>query len=141
MDKPKNPTKLFPLIITNDLAAVRAYYVDVLGCELTHDLDGYLQVRFGKEAEAPELCFMPPGGMAAVGAAAKAFPGEGVLVSVPTGDADAHHRLLEQRGASIASPPADKPWGWRSFLVRDPNGLILDFFHVLAQADAADAAS
>ena len=37
---------------------------------------------------------------------------------------------LRDRGVTATSEPSLKPWGWRSFEVRDPNGVILDFFHV-----------
>ena len=141
MNEPKIPRKLFPLIVTDELAAVRAFYLDVLGWTPTYDLDTYLQVRFGEAEDGPELCFMAPGNIPGIGDPAPVFPGRGLMVSVPTADADDHHRLLSERGAPITSPPADKPWGWRSFLVRDPSGVVLDFFHALAQADAADAAS
>ncbi len=44
-------------------------------------------------------------------------------------------------GGPITAEPSDKPWRWRSFLVTDPNGVMLDFFHPLADARVEDAAS
>jgi hypothetical protein len=38
-------------------------------------------------------------------------------------------------GAPSAGTPTDKPWGWRSHVVVDPAGVMVDFFHELAQAD------
>lgn len=123
------PSKLFPLIVTDQLAATRAYYTTELGAELSHDGETYLQVRFAGE-DGPELCFMTPDAAPAMGPVPK-FEGKGVIISIPTKDADATHARVAKLGAKIAAPPSDKPWGWRSFAALDPNGVILDFFHVL----------
>ena len=37
---------------------------------------------------------------------------------------------------SVAGAPTDKPWGWRSYFVSDPNGVVLDFFHVYKEIPA-----
>jgi catechol 2,3-dioxygenase-like lactoylglutathione lyase family enzyme len=132
--------KLFPLIITDHLAETRRFYLEALGCRATFDLDHYLQVRFGEEADAPELAFMGPASAPALGPQ-KPFAGDGLIVSVPVADAEARHRELAAKRVTIAAPPSDKPWGWRSFVAVDPNGVQLDFFNELADASAADAAS
>lgn len=128
--------KLFPLILTADLPRTRAFYRDTLGCELSFDRPEYLQVRFGGSG-APELCFMPP--KPVFGAEAAAFGGQGLIVSIPVADPDEVHRRYAQRGVPIVAEPADRPWGWRSFVCRDPNGVLLDFFREKAQAAASHA--
>ncbi|KIG15672.1 Glyoxalase/bleomycin resistance protein/dioxygenase [Enhygromyxa salina] len=133
-----NPTKLFPLVVTEALAETKAYYVEKLGCEVVADMDNYLQVRFGADASAPELAFMSPQ-QGPMGGLSKPFGGDGLIVSVPTESADAKFRAVKQAKATIAAEPSDKPWGWRSFMVTDPSGVTLDFFHVIEQAAAADA--
>lgn len=134
-----NPTKLFPLIATDELAATRAFYTQQAGCSVTIDRDEYLQVRFGDDPSSPELCFMKtPQGDGPMGDL-KRFDGRGLVVSVPTANADATYAAMKARGATPLSYPADTPWGWRSFAVADPNGVVLDFFHVIDQSAAADA--
>lgn len=125
-----NPNKLFPLFITEDLAACKRFYIDGLGWTTTHEMDCYLQVRSGPE-DGPELCFMTPQAAPALGPM-PTFPGQGVIVSVPVDDADAHHAKLRARGLSPLAEPSDKPWNWRSYVIRDPAGVVLDFFHVIA---------
>lgn len=129
MSKLENPNKLFPMFMTAKLGATKSFYVDKLGWKVTHDLPSYLQVRIG-DVDGPELCFMNT----EVGSAAGSpnFAGQGVVVSVPVEDADRHHAALRERGVEAVNEPSLKPWGWRSFEVRDPNGVILDFFHVAA---------
>ncbi len=46
---------------------------------------------------------------------------------------------MKKRGAEQVQEPTDKPWGWRSFGAVDPNGVLLDFFHVTADSSGADA--
>jgi catechol 2,3-dioxygenase-like lactoylglutathione lyase family enzyme len=135
-----NNSKLYPLIVTSKLAQTRAFYLDQLGCKATHDMEGYLQVRFGADESAAELAFMSPKAAPPFGKLAE-FSGEGLIVSVPTADADARHRELKGKKLAVLAEPSDKPWGWRSFIVADPNGVKLDFFHELADAPSANAAS
>lgn len=43
-------------------------------------------------------------------------------------DVDALCQVIASRGAAIVEPPADKPWGYRQFTLRDVNGHLLHFF-------------
>jgi uncharacterized glyoxalase superfamily protein PhnB len=131
------PNKLFPLIITDKLAQTRAYYTEQLGAELSFGGDTYMQIRFGGE-DGPELCFMTPDAAPALGQLPK-FGGDGLVVSIPTDSADLTHARVEKLGAKIGAPPSDKPWGWRSFTAIDPNGVVLDFFHVIDKPQSATA--
>ena len=135
--KPQNPNRLFPLILTDKLESTKRYYVDKLGFEVTFDLPNYLQVRSTKAADAPELCFMQPDAFPD-GVKRPAFKGEGVIVSIPVDNADAAYDRMKSQGANVAEAPNDKPWGWRSYFVSDPNGVVLDFFHVYKDISAAD---
>ncbi len=124
----KNPDKLFPLFLVEDLAKTKAFYAQKAGFEVKLDMPNYLQVAYEK---GPELCFMTPDGFPD-GRARPKFAGEGVIVSIPTTNADDKHAALGKQGVELLNAPADKPWGWRSFLARDPNGVVLDFFHVIS---------
>lgn len=119
-----DPKRSFPLVMVSDIAPLRAFYVDRLGCTATHDLPTYLQVQltpFGDRG--PEVCFMVEAGAATV---------SGVVLSVPVADADKVQAQFEAADVPVAKPVQDHPWGWRSFYVRDPSGLMLDLFHVIA---------
>lgn len=129
-----NPKKLFPLFVTDKLAETKAFYIEKAGFEIAHDMDKYLQVRYGDE-DGPELAFAASEALGTL----PVFGGEGIIVSIPTEDADRKAREMESRGVKIMSGPETRPWGWRSFMTRDPNGVILDFFHVPADDAGADA--
>lgn len=129
------PNRLFPLIVTDRLEEVRAFYVKTLGYSLSVDTPDYLQVRFGDEA-APELCFIQK---KSDGPYSTVFPGSGVTVSVPTTSADEAHAAWAKKKVSMLSQPVDLPYGWRSFTLKDPSGVVLDFFHVLPESRRPDA--
>ncbi len=134
-----NPNKLFPLIFTDKLAETKAYYTEKLGAQVVIDQENYLQVRFGGEEDDPELAFMVPQTMDMLGGVLPRFSGQGLLVSIPTANADASHAAMKKKGADVRVGVLDKPWGWRSYVVRDPNGVLLDFFHALDKSAVADA--
>ena len=119
-----NPTKLFPLVVTKDLARTRRCY-EALGFELSVEMPDYLQFRYGAEDSAPEIAFMRDGA-----GPHPAFDGHGLIVSIPTEDADKKHAAARNADVDIVGEPTDRPWGWRSFHVKDPSGVVLDFFHV-----------
>lgn len=125
--KPKNLTKLFPMILTTKLDESKQFYLRA-GFRVVFDLPTYLQVAYG-DGDPPELCFMKPDAFPD-GKARPAFEGRGVVVSIPTPDADQKYAALKSAGVELLSSPEEKPWGWRSFFALDPNGLVLDFFHV-----------
>jgi predicted enzyme related to lactoylglutathione lyase len=119
---------LYPMVVTDQLDAIRAFYLERLGWTARFDLPQYVQVH-PKDRPGMDLAFMAPD--AQLPAPMGAFFGDGLLVSVHTPNADDLQAVLEDRGVTIETPAADRPWGWRSFVVRDPVGVRLDFFHVI----------
>ncbi|HEX6255588.1 MAG TPA: VOC family protein [Euzebyales bacterium] len=130
---------MVPLIITDALDVVRAFYVDRLGATTTIEMDTYVQLRFGDIEHTRELAFMAPDQPGGPLAGQPTFAG-GLVVSVSVDDADKYQEVLVGRGVD-APEPTDKPWGWRSFTVTDPAGVVVDFFHEIANTAAKDAQS
>lgn len=134
MTKLKNPAQLFPMIVTDKLKETKEFYLKA-GFKLRFDLPEYLQVYYDGGLD---LCFMQPHA-ATNGREYAAFGGKGVVVSIPTEDADKKAAELRERRVPIVNDLEDKPWGWRSFHVEDPNGVVLDFFHVYKEMPMQDA--
>ena len=42
--------------------------------------------------------------------------------------------MLVRAGVDIEEPPTDRPWGARSFVIRDPNGVVLHLSHPIPAA-------
>lgn len=51
------------------------------------------------------------------------YNGKGVILSFEVDDVDAEHDRLKAAGLEIYQDLQDKPWGERSFVVHDPNGV------------------
>ncbi|MCB1049004.1 MAG: VOC family protein [Acidobacteria bacterium] len=111
---------LLPLIITDKLTETKRFYKEKLGFDIVFDLPTYLQLSHGQAG--PQLAFMAP---------EEPFQlfKQGLAISFQVDNADEYHAQLGQLDALKLSKVEDKPWGWRSFLTEDPNGVMLDFYH------------
>lgn len=52
--------------------------------------------------------------------------GDGAIIVIQVDDVDAVHERADEYGAEIVFGPADVDWGRRMFLVRDPDGYVLE---------------
>ena len=59
------------------------------------------------------------------------FNGKGLIISFEVDDVDAEHERLQAEGLNIAQELQDKPWGERSFVVNDPNGVHLYIYSMV----------
>ena len=48
------------------------------------------------------------------------------LIVITVGDVDAHHARAAKAGATVITPPSDRPWG-RDYELQDPEGYIFSF--------------
>jgi catechol 2,3-dioxygenase-like lactoylglutathione lyase family enzyme len=97
-----------------ELAASRAFYVEVLGMEVAME-DPVLSLR------------SPATGEVIVGAQEMqdARPSFGVDVGEPAA-VDAAHAEAVRRGLRVVYPLTDEPWGVRRFFVEDPGGTVVN---------------
>jgi uncharacterized glyoxalase superfamily protein PhnB len=56
--------------------------------------------------------------------------GVGIHLQIRVDDVDAFYQHCIDEGAllSISDEPADQPWGWREFALRDPDGYIWSIY-------------
>ena len=112
--------RIVPYLESADFAAVKAFYVDVLGLEVAME-----------DPDMPDfLGFCSPDNHSAqiVVAAAgveQPLPSFGVDVG-SLAAVDAAHAEALRRGLEVVYPPTDEPWGIRRFLVRDPGGAVIN---------------
>ena len=55
-------------------------------------------------------------------------PAASVFLGLQVHDVDDVHERLMAVGADVRSPPAEKPWGGRGFVVFDPNGVAVNIY-------------
>jgi catechol 2,3-dioxygenase-like lactoylglutathione lyase family enzyme len=123
-----NAKHIVPIVTTTRMRETRAFYVDQLGFELSYDHDHYLGVRGGPKG-APELGFMRPDAEAK-----DVFAGKGITIAIGVGDVDAECARLRRLGVPILQEPTDQPWGARTIVIQDPNGVALYLSHPIPAA-------
>ncbi len=115
-------TKNVPLVTTDKLDELKAYYQKYFGFEIPFENDCYLALKApGKNGF--ELGFMKPGeGCDAV------FGGKGLIYCFETECVDTEHQRLVDLGVEFVQAPQDNPWGDRSAITIDPIGINLYIF-------------
>jgi uncharacterized glyoxalase superfamily protein PhnB len=120
-----------PYFPVHDVAAIGAYYRDVLGFQCEY-----------AAGEPPEFAVYSRSGspimFRRVGRDALISPNEqqgGTWdVFFWVDDVEALHAELASRGAAMVYAPMVQPYGMKEFAVRDPNGYVLGFGQVWSAA-------
>ncbi|MBL8236150.1 MAG: VOC family protein [Bryobacterales bacterium] len=112
-------------IVTAQLTESQNFYTTRLGFQPVFVSDWYVHlkngpVEFGLMAATPE---------------SPAAPATAVWLSLGVANADAEHARLTAAGVPVEGEPQDHPWGVRSFVVRDPNGLGVSIGHTIPMND------
>ena len=63
-------------------------------------------------------------------------PVQGLLLNFEVDDVDAEYRRLCDASIPIEQPLRDEEWGQRHFIVRDPNGALVDIIKLIPPSDA-----
>jgi predicted enzyme related to lactoylglutathione lyase len=109
---PKQFVQGAPVLHVTDVAATAAFYRDVLGFVWDFGDDAYAVVWRDNSA----IHFVR----------GDASP-RGVHLFQWVKDVDGYHREIVDRGAEVAEPPTDQPYGIREFGLRDVNGVRVVF--------------
>ena len=114
----------YPLITTDRLTDVRAFYVDALDFSVVFEASWFLLVAAPGE-RSPTIAFMHPGHPSSP-PGPEAFSGQGVIWTIQVEDAAAVYETARGAGVAVHHELTDEPWGQRRFMLRDPAGLLLD---------------
>jgi predicted enzyme related to lactoylglutathione lyase len=122
-----SPPKFFgPMLIVRDFDAALRFYRDVIG------LEGAGESPYAEFASnSCKLVLLDHGFWKTVGGLAGPTPRtwkrEGVVLAVQVENVDEEFQRIKASGASIATPPIDRPMmGLRNFQVFDPDGNIVE---------------
>ncbi|MER8867168.1 VOC family protein [Mesorhizobium sp. M0751] len=102
-------------IDTQDIAAAKPFYQDVLGLDVLMD-QGWITTYGSQETMTVQVSFMAQGG------SGTPVPD----LSIEVDDVDAALEAMKAAGFVIEYGPADEPWGVRRFFVRDPFGRLVN---------------
>lgn len=119
---------LFPDICSDDLIACRDFYRSLFGFEIVFEIDWYIQMKH-PENDALQIAFVrrdhpsvPRGDQDAA---------RGVIVTLETDAVDPVYQRATELGLSPVLSLRDEEWGQRHFMVRDPNGLLVDVVQMI----------
>ena len=102
-----------PNIKSDRPVETREFFVDLLGFELTMDLDWVMIVASPTNRSAQVII---------TGNDDPAAPG----ISVEVDDVDAVHARAVEKGLEIAYSLRDEEWGIRRFMLREPSGTLVN---------------
>ncbi|MGB7183953.1 MAG: VOC family protein [Burkholderiaceae bacterium] len=116
-------TQYYPVIQTLDVAASSAFYQQHFGFEPAFDSDWYVHLQLAGD---------PAVNLALVQAEHETVPKanrgvtSGLILSFEVADATQEFERLTELGLDMASQLKDEAFGQRHFMVRDPNGILID---------------
>jgi predicted enzyme related to lactoylglutathione lyase len=103
-------------LTVSDIDAARSFYADYLGLSVE-------EMNLGWVAR-----FRSPDGRAHVQLVTRdaTSPQDSVISVHAGGDVDDAYAEAQRRGFEIVHPLTDEPWGVRRFMVRDPDGNVVN---------------
>jgi catechol 2,3-dioxygenase-like lactoylglutathione lyase family enzyme len=102
-----------PNIRSDRPAETRDFFVDLFGFDVAMDL-GWVSTLTSPDNPSVQITIVGGDDMAAPG------------ITVGVADVDAVHATAVERGLEIAYPLRDEEWGVRRFMLRDPNGTMVN---------------
>jgi len=109
-------------VITEQVEASKAFYLEHLGCEVLFDSEWFVLLKLG----GGELGFMLPNLEAQASIFRAAFTGQGLWITIDVADVEAEFERLQQAAVEIVEPLKREDWGDYHFVIRDPNGIGVD---------------
>lgn len=116
-------TRTFPIVVADDLAAMRDFYTGFLGFTAAYDSDWFIDLQspgeplleIGVWVAGHELL---PAGLAG--------PPQGVMIDVVVDDVDRSYADARDRALEILIELRDEPYGQRRFVTKDPAGTFVE---------------
>lgn len=118
----------YPVLMSNQIAASKAFYMQHFGFEVTFEADWYVSLRTPDSRF--ELALVAPDHETVV----KAYqqPVAGLILNFEVEDADAEYaRLITQAGLPLKRELLTEDFGQRHFATVDPNGVLIDVIQIV----------
>lgn len=112
-------------ISTNKLQESKTFYMKYFDFQLLYESDWYIELIARDLASG--ISFTLP-----QREEGEFFNGKGLIISFEVDDVDAEYKRLKAEGLHIYQEMQDKPWGERSFVINDPNGIHLYIYKSIA---------
>ena len=120
-------TSFYPVLMVDDVAGAAQFYREVLGFEVTFEVDWYVSLRFA----GGELAILDRGHQTIPEGFRE--PARGLLLNVEVPDATTEHaRMVSVLGLTERLPLRDEAFGQRHFIVEAPGGVLIDVIEPIA---------
>lgn len=126
-------------IIVKDPRNSQEFYAKHLGFTAMYESDAYVHLH--QAANDVQLALLKAGDCDQMKEFETATDGNGLWLGLEVADADAEHDRLKQAGVEIAQPPTDQPWGERTVVIRDPDGVLVYIAHKIPVPEPAAVAA
>lgn len=111
-------TRVDSTISTNKLQESKEFYMRHFDFQLVYESDWYIELI---ARDFPNgISFTLP-----QREEGEFFNGKGLIISFEVEDVDSEYCRLKEEGLQIYQELQNKPWGERSFVINDPNGVHL----------------
>ena len=128
MDKKENtPFVAYTGLIVQDPARSKEFYTNHLGFETQIDTGTYVHLLHS--ATRLELALLKAGELDHMKELETASKGTGLWIGLEVKNADDESARLWDAGVTIVQPPTDQPWGERTVVIRDPDGVLIYLAH------------
>ena len=112
-------------ISTNKLQESKEFYMQYFDFRLVYESDWYVELI---ARDLPNgISFTLP-----QREEGEFFNGKGLIISFEVDDVDAEYDRLKAEGVQIYQEMQDKPWGERSFVIDDPNGVHIYIYTAIS---------
>jgi catechol 2,3-dioxygenase-like lactoylglutathione lyase family enzyme len=123
-------SSFYPVILTGQVAATSAFYIEHFGFEQVFEADWYVSLRKSGGSAPFEL--------AVLDAAHPTIPerfrteAKGLILNFEVEDVDAEYeRLIRKAKLPLESDIRSEDFGQRHFITSDPNGILIDVITVI----------
>ncbi len=114
-------TSVYPVLMTEDVAATAAFYRTRFGFEATFEADWYVSLK----RDRWELAVLDAGHATIPAGCGR--PAAGLLINLEVDDVDVEYdRLVTHGDLEALVPLRSEPFGQRHFIVAGPDGVLVD---------------
>lgn len=121
---------MYPLIVVDNLTSTQQFYTKVLDFTVVFESDWYIQL----DNNGIQIAFMLENTQNQPEFLYKKSNGEGVVITLEFDNIDEVYESFPKKEAIIQKIKTEE-WGQRHFLIKDPNGLILDMVEYTSPED------
>lgn len=126
-------TSYYPVLMTGDVAATSRFYVEHFQFRPLFESDWYVHLQSSEDKRV---------NLGIVQGDHETIPEEGrgraggVLINFEVKDVDLVYERIVAAGLPILRSLRDEPFGQRHFIVRDPNGVLVDVIKPIPPSEA-----